>query len=219
MGDMNVISTTDTHGIGVSALDEAGRLLGYQHPGLKYSDTWGDYRGVREPYKHSRSAARRVLDVACEREVHGKACWMSVDRDGGNSIQPLTSVAGTSTLIWSIECVPLLPSLLSSPSLRLPRHRRRHPAHPARTPPHLHRIPDFIASRAPDVDVGGDPNATAPLDLIFVDFFGAQLIRTLNAMQTACVYSRADARVYNPRRLNEVLGVELIMIHGGGRRS
>ncbi|KAJ7857639.1 hypothetical protein B0H14DRAFT_3864631 [Mycena olivaceomarginata] len=47
---------------GVSALDEAGRLLGYQHesfPGLKYST----------------HTARRALDVACEREVHGKA-WL-----------------------------------------------------------------------------------------------------------------------------------------------
>ncbi|KAJ7855876.1 hypothetical protein B0H14DRAFT_2353013, partial [Mycena olivaceomarginata] len=70
-----------------------------------------------------------------------------------------------------------------------------------------YRIPDFIASCAPDVDVGGDPNVTAPIDLIFVDFFGAQLIRTLNAMQTACVYSRADVRIYNPGGLNEVLGV------------
>ncbi|KAJ7855879.1 hypothetical protein B0H14DRAFT_3644596 [Mycena olivaceomarginata] len=63
-------------------------------------------------------------------------------------------------------------------------------------------IPDFIASCAPDVDVGGDPNATAPIDLIFIDFFGVQLIRTLNTIQMACMYSRADARVYNPGTLN-----------------
>ncbi|KAJ7857653.1 hypothetical protein B0H14DRAFT_2750692 [Mycena olivaceomarginata] len=56
-------------------------------------------------------------------------------------------------------------------------------------------IPDFIASCAPDVDVGGDPNATAPINLIFIDFFGAQLIRTLNTIQMACMYSRADVRV------------------------
>ncbi|KAJ7855866.1 hypothetical protein B0H14DRAFT_3644550 [Mycena olivaceomarginata] len=51
--------------------------------------------------------------------------------------------------------------------------------HTPHAPLPTYRIPDFIVSRAPDVDVGGD--------LIFVDFFGAQLIRTLNAMQTACV--------------------------------
>jgi hypothetical protein len=59
----------------------------------------------------------------------------------------------------------------------------------------------------PDVDVGGDPNATTPIDLIFVNFFRVQLIRTLNTMQTVCVYSRADTRVYNSGRLNEVLRV------------
>jgi hypothetical protein len=78
--------------------------------------------------------------------------------------------------------------------------------HTPHAPLPTYRIPDFIASRAPDVDVGGNPNAIAPIDLIFVDFFGAQLIWTLNAIQTVCVYSRADARVYNPGRLNEVLG-------------
>ncbi|KAF7352259.1 Vacuolar protein [Mycena venus] len=64
-------------------------------------------------------------------------------------------------------------------------------------------IPDFIASRAPDV--GGDP--TAPIDLIFVDFIEAQLIRTLNTVQTSRMYSRADTRVYSPVRSNEVLGL------------
>ncbi|KAJ6515268.1 Metallo-dependent phosphatase-like protein [Mycena sanguinolenta] len=64
-------------------------------------------------------------------------------------------------------------------------------------------VPDFIASRAPDV--GGDP--TAPLDLIFVDFIQGQVIRTLNEVQTARVYSRADAGVYSDVRSNEVLGL------------
>ncbi|KAJ6532281.1 Metallo-dependent phosphatase-like protein [Mycena vulgaris] len=65
----------------------------------------------------------------------------------------------------------------------------------------VHQIPDFIASRTPDV--GGDPAAT--VDLIFVDFIQAQLIRTLNEVQTARVYSLADALVYSPTRTNEVL--------------
>ncbi|KAJ7265403.1 Metallo-dependent phosphatase-like protein [Mycena haematopus] len=71
------------------------------------------------------------------------------------------------------------------------------------TPLPRYGIPDFIASRAPDV--GGD--RTAPIDLIFVDFIQAQVIRTLNEVQTARVYSRADAAVYSGVRSNEVLGL------------
>ncbi|KAJ6532285.1 Metallo-dependent phosphatase-like protein [Mycena vulgaris] len=67
----------------------------------------------------------------------------------------------------------------------------------------VYRIPDFIASRTPDV--GGDPAAT--VDLIFVDFIQAQLIHTLNEVQTARVYSLADALVYSPAMTNEVLGM------------
>ncbi|KAJ7801303.1 hypothetical protein B0H14DRAFT_3489741 [Mycena olivaceomarginata] len=74
--------------------------------------------------------------------------------------------------------------------------------HTPHEPLPTYRIPDFIASCVPDVDVGGDPNATAPINLIFIDFFGAQLIRTLNTIQMACMYSRADVRVYNPGTLN-----------------
>ncbi|KAJ7461982.1 Metallo-dependent phosphatase-like protein [Mycena latifolia] len=65
----------------------------------------------------------------------------------------------------------------------------------------VHQIPDFIASRTPDV--GGDPNAL--VDLIFVDFIHAQLIRTLNEVQAARVYSLADVLVYSPTMSNEVL--------------
>ncbi|KAF8182105.1 Metallo-dependent phosphatase-like protein [Mycena galopus ATCC 62051] len=71
------------------------------------------------------------------------------------------------------------------------------------TPLPAYPIPDFIASRAPDV--GGDP--TTAVDLIFVDFIEAQVIRTLNEVQTARVYSRADASVYSDVKSNEVLGV------------
>ncbi|KAJ7098610.1 Metallo-dependent phosphatase-like protein [Mycena belliarum] len=65
----------------------------------------------------------------------------------------------------------------------------------------VHRIPDFIASRPPDV--GGDPDAA--VDLVFVDFIQGQVIRTLNRVQTAQVYSLADARLYSPMMSNEVL--------------
>ncbi|KAJ7094369.1 Metallo-dependent phosphatase-like protein [Mycena epipterygia] len=71
------------------------------------------------------------------------------------------------------------------------------------TPLPVYPIPDFIASRTPDV--GGDPDAA--VDLIFVDFIRAQLIRTLNAVQTTRVYSLADTRVYSPVMTNEVLGM------------
>ncbi|KAF7335281.1 hypothetical protein MSAN_02338800 [Mycena sanguinolenta] len=64
-------------------------------------------------------------------------------------------------------------------------------------------VPDFIASRAPDV--GGDP--TTPIDLIFADFILGQVIRTLNEVQTARVYSLADAGVYSDVLSNEVLGL------------
>ncbi|KAJ7181640.1 Metallo-dependent phosphatase-like protein [Mycena crocata] len=67
----------------------------------------------------------------------------------------------------------------------------------------VHRIPDFIASRTPDVD---DP-ANATVDLIFVDFIQAQVIRTLNEVQTARMYSLKDARVYSHAMTNEVLGL------------
>ncbi|KAK7055300.1 Metallo-dependent phosphatase-like protein [Favolaschia claudopus] len=71
--------------------------------------------------------------------------------------------------------------------------------------PHIplpaYRLPDFIGSRVPDLS--GD----APIDLIFVDFIEAQVIRTLNEVQTARVYSRADAGVYSDVKSNEVLGL------------
>ncbi|KAJ7506643.1 Metallo-dependent phosphatase-like protein [Mycena galericulata] len=63
----------------------------------------------------------------------------------------------------------------------------------------VHRVPDFIASRPP---VGADK-----VDLIFVDFIEAQLIRTLNEVQSARVYSLADAHVYSPVLTNELLGI------------
>ncbi|KAJ7194563.1 Metallo-dependent phosphatase-like protein [Mycena pura] len=68
------------------------------------------------------------------------------------------------------------------------------------TPLPAYPIPEFIASRAPDVP------ATRPIvDLVFVDFIEAQVIRTLNAAQAAQVYSSADTRVYSAVRSNEVL--------------
>ncbi|KAJ7827637.1 Metallo-dependent phosphatase-like protein [Mycena olivaceomarginata] len=70
------------------------------------------------------------------------------------------------------------------------------------TPLPAYGIPDFIASRTPIVS-GPD----ALIDLIFVDFIQAQVIRTLNEVQTARAYSRADARVYSGVKSNEVLGL------------
>ncbi|KAJ6615583.1 Metallo-dependent phosphatase-like protein [Mycena sp. CBHHK59/15] len=67
------------------------------------------------------------------------------------------------------------------------------------TPLPFYPIPDFIASRTPD--------GAATVDLVFVDFIAAQLIRTLNAVQTARVYTLADASVYGPVLSNEVLGM------------
>ncbi|KAJ7167792.1 Metallo-dependent phosphatase-like protein [Mycena filopes] len=69
--------------------------------------------------------------------------------------------------------------------------------------PHLplpaYRIPDFIASRTPEPVDG-------KVDLVFVDFIQGQLIRTLNELQTARVYTRADASVYAPVWSNQVFG-------------
>ncbi|KAJ7770978.1 Metallo-dependent phosphatase-like protein [Mycena maculata] len=62
-----------------------------------------------------------------------------------------------------------------------------------------YRLPDFIASPT--------PAPTEAVDLVFVDFMEAQLIRTLNEVQTERVYSLADAGVYSPVLTNEVLGI------------
>ncbi|KAJ7682060.1 Metallo-dependent phosphatase-like protein [Mycena polygramma] len=59
-------------------------------------------------------------------------------------------------------------------------------------------IPDFIGLRV--------PKPVPVVDLVLIDFIEAQLIRTLNAVQSARVYSRADTSVYSPVRSHEVLG-------------
>ncbi|KAJ6460770.1 Metallo-dependent phosphatase-like protein [Mycena vitilis] len=68
----------------------------------------------------------------------------------------------------------------------------------AHAPLPFYPIPDFIGSRVPE--------PVPVVDLIFVDFIEAQLIRTLNTVQSARVYSRADTSVYSPVRSHEVLG-------------
>ncbi|CAK5275130.1 unnamed protein product [Mycena citricolor] len=70
------------------------------------------------------------------------------------------------------------------------------------TPVPVYPFPDFVESVAPVVS---DPDA--PIDLIFVDFIRAQLIRTLNEVQNERVYSMKDAGIYSPVRTNEVLGI------------
>ncbi|KAJ7857650.1 hypothetical protein B0H14DRAFT_3638548 [Mycena olivaceomarginata] len=224
-------------GLGVSAIDEAGRLLGYQHesfPGLSTecmpsvcftgtvdpTDAGANLLGslypsngliltmVVEEYIYIRDvpfgAAMKMLP-----ELHrtgAERLWPGETRarEKGNRSRCRRGCSGcyerprqaaeeegerTLRYVTADACPDIGDDTPHTPHAPLP----------------TYRIPDFVASRAPDVDVGGDPNAIAPINLIFVDFFGAQLIRALNAMQTACMYSRADARVYNPGTLNEVL--------------
>ncbi|KAJ8516929.1 hypothetical protein ONZ45_g5811 [Pleurotus djamor] len=61
-------------------------------------------------------------------------------------------------------------------------------------------LPDFISSNAPNVTMD------TPIDLIFVDFIQAQMIRVLNSVQTARVFSNDDVGVYTSLQTNTVLG-------------
>lgn len=46
-----------------------------------------------------------------------------------------------------------------------------------------------------------------PIDLVFVDFIQTQLIQTLNGLQTATTYTKADVKTYTPVLSNAVLGL------------
>ncbi|KAJ7055073.1 Metallo-dependent phosphatase-like protein [Mycena amicta] len=68
------------------------------------------------------------------------------------------------------------------------------------TPIPVYPIPPFIASRTPDA-------SNTVIDIVFDDFFEEQIIRTLNKVQNARVYTRSDTAEYSPVRSNEVLGL------------
>ncbi|KAJ6623473.1 Metallo-dependent phosphatase-like protein [Mycena sp. CBHHK59/15] len=62
-------------------------------------------------------------------------------------------------------------------------------------------VPDFIASRSPDVA------DDAPIDLVFVDFIEKQLIGILNSVQTDKVYTTADVSLYTDVLATQALGI------------
>ncbi|KAI0828002.1 Metallo-dependent phosphatase-like protein [Trametes gibbosa] len=61
--------------------------------------------------------------------------------------------------------------------------------------------PDFIGSAPPNV------TDDTPVDLVFVDFIAAQLIETVNGLQTAKTYTAADVKAYTDVLSNAVLGL------------
>lgn len=61
--------------------------------------------------------------------------------------------------------------------------------------------PAFIQSAVPALA------DAAPIDLVFVDFIEAQLIKLLNGVQTAKNYTVADVQTYSPFLANQVLGL------------
>jgi hypothetical protein len=69
------------------------------------------------------------------------------------------------------------------------------------TPLTFNSVPDFIASRSPQVA------DDAPIDLVFVDFIETQLIGILNKVQTAKVYTVADVAKYTDVLATEALGI------------
>ncbi len=62
-------------------------------------------------------------------------------------------------------------------------------------------VPDFIASNPPNVS-----NDTL-IDFVFVDFIEAQLLETLNTVQTDKVYQTSDVSTYSAVELNEIMGL------------
>ncbi|KAG6875544.1 hypothetical protein C0992_003402 [Termitomyces sp. T32_za158] len=62
-------------------------------------------------------------------------------------------------------------------------------------------VPDFISSNSPAV------SDDTPIDLVFLDFIGSQLIQILNTLQREKVYTMADADLYTSVLTNEVLGI------------
>ncbi|KAH9935238.1 Metallo-dependent phosphatase-like protein [Epithele typhae] len=66
----------------------------------------------------------------------------------------------------------------------------------------VYDFPDFVGTPAPD-GLADD----APVDLVFTDFIGAQVVETLNAVQSAVVFAQGDIRPYTPTLINAVLGI------------
>ncbi|KAF7294146.1 hypothetical protein HMN09_01143000 [Mycena chlorophos] len=64
----------------------------------------------------------------------------------------------------------------------------------------FYAIPSFTASRTPDA-------SNAVIDLVFDDFFRDQILKTLNKVQSARVYTLEDVVQYTQIRSNEVLGI------------
>lgn len=62
-------------------------------------------------------------------------------------------------------------------------------------------VPDFIASNPPKVS-----NDTL-IDFVFVDFIEAQLLETLNTVQTDKVHQTSDVSTYSAVELNEIMGL------------
>lgn len=71
----------------------------------------------------------------------------------------------------------------------------------AHTPLTFNSVPDFIASRTPNV---GDD---AVIDLVFVDFIAGQLLGILNSVQTEKTFTTADVQSYSPILANQALGL------------
>jgi hypothetical protein len=69
------------------------------------------------------------------------------------------------------------------------------------TPLPFFTSPNYIGSSPPT----GSDNTT--IDLVFIDFIGSLVIKTLNGLQTSKNYTMADVVSYTGTHLNEVLGV------------
>lgn len=72
----------------------------------------------------------------------------------------------------------------------------------AHEPLPFHSIPDFIVSDPPT-----NVKDTDPIDLVFVDFFEAQLLTTLNTLQKERNFTASDVSRYSELLLDQVLGV------------
>lgn len=66
----------------------------------------------------------------------------------------------------------------------------------------FHDIPDFIVSNPP-----ANVKDTDTIDLVFVDFVQAQLLATLNTLQSERNFTAADVSKYSELLSNQVLGV------------
>jgi hypothetical protein len=72
----------------------------------------------------------------------------------------------------------------------------------AHEPLAFHSVPDFIVSDPP-----ANVKDTDPIDLVFVDFIQAQLLTTLNTLQTERNFTASDVSLYSELLANQVLGV------------